>query len=99
MRSACRGFCSGRALLLWSIGDLYYLFFLSGLDEVSIPSLSDPFYLAFYPVSYVALGLLLRARMKRFRGNLWLDGADRVPRGRRSGRGCDLRRGDQHDGR
>jgi diguanylate cyclase (GGDEF)-like protein len=64
----------GTALLLWSIGDLYYLFFLSGLDEVSIPSLSDPFYLAFYPVSYVALGLLLRARMKRFRGNLWLDG-------------------------
>ena len=64
----------GTALLLWSIGDLYYLFFLSGLDEVSIPSLSDPFYLAFYPVSYVALGLLLRARMKRVRGNLWLDG-------------------------
>ena len=64
----------GTALLLWSIGDLYYLFFLSGLDEVPIPSLSDPFYLAFYPVSYVALGLLLRARMKRFRGNLWLDG-------------------------
>jgi diguanylate cyclase (GGDEF)-like protein len=64
----------GTALLLWSIGDLYYLFFLSGLDEVSIPSLSDPFYLAFYPVSYVALGLLLRARMKPFRGHLWLDG-------------------------
>jgi hypothetical protein len=33
----------GTALLLWNIGDLYYLFFLSGLDEVSIPSLSDPF--------------------------------------------------------
>jgi two-component system cell cycle response regulator len=65
----------GAALLVWSIGDLYYLFFLSGAGEVSIPSLSDPFYLAFYPVSYVALGLLLRARMKPFRGNLWLDGA------------------------
>ena len=64
----------GTALVLWTSGDLYYLFFLSGLDEVSIPSLSDPFYLAFYPVSYVALGLLLRARMKPFRGHLWLDG-------------------------
>jgi diguanylate cyclase (GGDEF)-like protein len=64
----------GTALLLWNVGDLYYLFFLSGLDELPIPSLSDPFYLAFYPVSYVALGLLLRARMERFRGNLWLDG-------------------------
>ena len=39
-----------------------------------IPSVADPFYLAFYPVSYVALALLLRRRMQDFRGNLWLDG-------------------------
>jgi two-component system, cell cycle response regulator len=64
----------GTALLLWTVGDLYYFVFLSGLDEVPIPSPSDLFYLAFYPVSYVALGLLFRARMERFRGNLWLDG-------------------------
>ncbi len=64
----------GTALLLWTAGDLYYLAFLSGLDEIPIPSASDPLYLAFYPVSYVALGLVLRARMDRFRGNLWLDG-------------------------
>ena len=64
----------GTALLLWTAGDLYYLVFLSDLDAIPIPSLSDPFYLAFYPVSYVALALLLRARIDRFRGNLWLDG-------------------------
>ena len=64
----------GTALLLWTAGDLYYLAFLSDLDEIPIPSISDPFYLAFYPVSYVALALLLRARIDRFRGNLWLDG-------------------------
>jgi diguanylate cyclase (GGDEF)-like protein len=64
----------GTALLLWTAGDLYYLAFLSDLAEIPIPSLSDPFYLAFYPVSYVALALLLRARIDRFRGNLWLDG-------------------------
>ena len=64
----------GTALLLWTAGDLYYLVFLSGLDEIPIPSISDPFYLAFYPVSYVALALLLRARIDRFRGNPWLDG-------------------------
>jgi diguanylate cyclase (GGDEF)-like protein len=64
----------GTALLLWTAGDLYYLALLSDLDEIPIPSLSDPFYLAFYPVSYVALALLLRARVDRFRGNLWLDG-------------------------
>ena len=64
----------GTALLLWTAGDLYYLAFLSDLDEIPIPSISDPFYLAFYPVSYVAFALLLRARIDRFRGNLWLDG-------------------------
>jgi hypothetical protein len=62
------------SLLLWTIGDLYYFFFLSGSENVPIPSVADPFYLAFYPVSYVALALLLRARMRMFQGNLWLDG-------------------------
>jgi two-component system cell cycle response regulator len=62
------------ALFLWTIGDLYYYFFLSGSENVPIPSVADPFYLAFYPVSYVALALLLRRRMRRFQGNLWLDG-------------------------
>jgi two-component system cell cycle response regulator len=64
----------GTALLLWTAGDLYYVFFLSGLESVPIPSVADPFYLAFYPVSYVALALLLRGRMRKFQGNLWLDG-------------------------
>jgi two-component system cell cycle response regulator len=62
------------ALLLWTTGDLYYYFFLSGLENVPIPSVADPFYIAFYPVGYAALALLLRRRMHRFQGNLWLDG-------------------------
>jgi two-component system cell cycle response regulator len=62
------------ALLLWTAGDLYYYFFLSGSEKVPIPSVADPFYLVFYPVSYAALALLLRARMRKFQGNLWLDG-------------------------
>jgi diguanylate cyclase (GGDEF)-like protein len=61
-------------LLLWTIGDLLYYFFLSGSRSPPIPSVADPFYLAFYPVSYVALALLLRRRMRRFQGYLWLDG-------------------------
>ena len=64
----------GAGLSLWTIGDLYYLFALSDRDVIPIPSLSDLFYLAFYPVVYVALVLLLRARIDQFRGNLWLDG-------------------------
>jgi diguanylate cyclase (GGDEF)-like protein len=61
-------------LLLWTIGDLYYYFFLSSSESPPVPSVADPFYLAFYPVSYVALALLLRRRMRRFEGRLWLDG-------------------------
>ena len=64
----------GIALSLWTAGDFYYYFVLSGRAEVPIPSIADAFYLAFYPVSYVALALLLRTRMRDFRGHLWLDG-------------------------
>jgi two-component system cell cycle response regulator len=64
----------GTALSLWTAGDLYYYFVLSGQAEVPIPSIADAFYLAFYPVSYVALALLLRKRIRGFRGHLWLDG-------------------------
>ena len=64
----------GIALALWTAGDLYYFFAFSGTAEVPIPSVSDPFYLAFYPMSYAALALLLRRRMQDFRGNLFLDG-------------------------
>jgi two-component system cell cycle response regulator len=62
------------SLLLWTTGDMYYVYVLSGLENVPIPSVADPLYLAFYPVSYAALALLLRGRMHRFQGNLWLDG-------------------------
>jgi diguanylate cyclase (GGDEF)-like protein len=64
----------GVALALWTAGDLYYYFAFSATADAPIPSLADGFYLAFYPVSYVALALLLRRRMQGFRGNLWLDG-------------------------
>ena len=64
----------GIALAVWTAGDLYYFFAFSSTANVPIPSVADPFYLAFYPVSYVALALLLRRRMQDFHGNLWLDG-------------------------
>ena len=64
----------GAALALWTTGDLYYFFAFSSTANVPIPSVADAFYLAFYPVSYIALAFLLRSRMKEFRGKLWLDG-------------------------
>jgi len=65
----------GLGMLAWTAGDIYYSAALSDLDEVPIPSLSDAGYLAFYPATYVALALLVRARMPSFRRSLWLDGA------------------------
>jgi diguanylate cyclase (GGDEF)-like protein len=62
------------AMALWTAGDLYYTFSLSELDTVPIPSIADVLYLAFYPIAYVALGLLLLGRIGKFNGNLWLDG-------------------------
>ena len=41
----------GAALVAWTIGDLYYYFFLTNSVNVPIPSVSDAFYLAFYPIS------------------------------------------------
>ena len=64
----------GLAVGLWAAGDLYYTFFLSELETVPIPSISDALYLGFYPVAYAALGLLLLKRIGKFQGNLWLDG-------------------------
>lgn len=64
----------GLAMGLWTAGDLYYTFFLSTLETVPIPSIADALYLAFYPIAYVALGLLLLRRIGKFEGNLWLDG-------------------------
>ena len=64
----------GAAIVVWTIGDLYYYYFLTNSANVPIPSVSDAFYLAFYPISYAALAVLLRGRIRKFQGNLWLDG-------------------------
>ena len=65
----------GLGILAWTAGEIYYSAALSQRDEVPIPSLADAGYLIFYPMSYVALAMLVRARMPGFRRSLWLDGA------------------------
>ncbi len=59
-------------LAAYSIGDLVWTFGYSG--NAPVPSLADPLYLFFYPASYVALLLLVRARVSRFNRSVWLDG-------------------------
>jgi two-component system, cell cycle response regulator len=59
---------------LWAIGDVYWNFALSGMDEIPYPSLADLFYVSGYPAFYAGIAMLTRARLDRFEKSLWLDG-------------------------
>ena len=65
----------GLGIAAWTLGDLHYTFYLSGLDDPPFPSVGDAFYLAFYPASFAALLLLLRSRLSGHMRTLSLDGA------------------------
>ena len=65
----------GLGALSWAGGDIYWWRVLSRLDVVPYPSAADAMYLAFYPLLYAGILLLLRARVRRFGAGEWLDGA------------------------
>ena len=58
------------ALASTAFGELYFLL----ADPVEFPSLADAGWLAFYPLLYVGIVLLLRKRARFVTGTLWLDG-------------------------
>jgi len=64
----------GIALLLWALGQTYYSVVLYYASPAPSPSPSDILFLAFYPVSYVALVLLLRSRIAQLEPLAWIDG-------------------------
>jgi len=65
-------FFIGAALLATTVGDILYDFRYAG--NPPFPSLADAAYLAFYPLLYVGIALLLRRRVSTFSPSLWLDG-------------------------
>lgn len=65
----------GVAILLYAGGEIYYAAVLAGQASVPIPSPADAAYLAFYPIAYAALVVLLRVRIGSFPVARWLDGA------------------------
>ena len=65
----------GAAMLVWSFGNLYYTAALWDAETIPVPSPSDAFWIAFYPMSYIAVILLIRHRLGRVARELWLDGA------------------------
>src|SRR5262249_27560102 len=53
----------GVGLIAYAAGEIYYAVAIAGTGEVPIPSPADAGYLAFYPLAYAALLLLMRERL------------------------------------
>jgi diguanylate cyclase (GGDEF)-like protein len=64
----------GAGLLIWTGGEIYYEVALSLSGSVPVPSPADAGYLAFYPLTYAGLIVLLRERIGSFPATRWLDG-------------------------
>jgi two-component system, cell cycle response regulator len=64
----------GLGLLFWALGQTYYSAVLYYASPAPFPSPSDALFLAFYPASFVALVLLLRARVPQLEPLAWVDG-------------------------
>ena len=62
------------ALAMYVAGASVWALWLEELQPPPFPSIADALWLAIYPGSYVAMGLLLRGRMRRFPVSVWLDG-------------------------
>ncbi len=70
-RSRAAWFLVGTALVAWAIGDTIWS--LRG-DHTQIASISDVFWLAWYPLLFAALVLLVRDRVPAFELHRWIDG-------------------------
>jgi diguanylate cyclase (GGDEF)-like protein len=65
----------GLGLLAWAAGDIALTVESLGGATPSVPSVADGFYLAFYPLTYVAVVLFMRGAIRRLSTPSWLDGA------------------------
>jgi diguanylate cyclase (GGDEF)-like protein len=65
----------GAALLAWSLGDTVLTVESLGGATPPTPSLADAFYLAFFPLAYVAVVLFMRGEVRRINSPSWLDSA------------------------
>ena len=63
------------AILMWTLGDIALTIESIGGAAAPVPSAADVFYLAFFPLAYVALVLMMRGEARRLVPATWLDGA------------------------
>jgi diguanylate cyclase (GGDEF)-like protein len=59
------------AMACWTFGEIWYAVF----QPETYPSIADVGFIAFYPLLYVGIVLLLRSRARTIAHALWLDGA------------------------
>jgi diguanylate cyclase (GGDEF)-like protein len=64
----------GLGLMAWAVGDVALAAESAGGATPPTPSLPDYFYIGFYPLTYVAIMLLVRRHVRRFSIATWLDG-------------------------
>lgn len=64
----------GFAILTWGAAEIYWTAFIEGNPSAPYPSPADVGYLAFYPLAYAGLALLVRARAHEINWRLWMDG-------------------------
>ena len=65
----------GAAMSMWAIGDVALTYESLGGASPPTPSVADIFYLAFFPLAYLGLALMLRRESTRLVPATWLDGA------------------------
>ncbi|HSZ37420.1 MAG TPA: diguanylate cyclase, partial [Acidimicrobiales bacterium] len=65
----------GLGLLGWALGDVVWTVESLGGASPPTPSAADVFYLALYPLAYLAVMLVLRRQLGHVRPSLWIDGA------------------------
>ena len=65
----------GTGSLLWACGDVYWTLVLAKDAVIPVPSISDAGYLAFYPLVFAGLCLLVRARVEGAPRTLWVEGS------------------------
>jgi two-component system cell cycle response regulator len=64
----------GLAILCWGAAEVYWTAFIEGNASAPYPSPADVGYLAFYPLAYAGLAMLVRARAHEIDWRLWMDG-------------------------
>jgi diguanylate cyclase (GGDEF)-like protein len=64
----------GAAILCWGAAEVYWTAFIEGNASAPYPSPADVGYLVFYPLAYIGLAMLVRARAHEIKWRLWMDG-------------------------